>query len=166
VRSYLITTSEGCLDCINGYSVTRWSKRCLSGIPMEYVEAYRSRAGFVHPRDKKYSGPTQWRLHLRSLQACDYVIGMQCHWNALKCLSVTRLNTVWRYRRSSLGQTRYRETKWIRLDIYGSIMILMECTGVNMAFQIPLLIIDQRGVSIMYGVLPTRRVTHLRVYDA
>ena len=45
-------------------------------------------------------------------------------------------------------------------------MIFVECTGVNMAFQIPLLIIDRREVSIMSGVLPTRRVAHVRVYDA
>jgi hypothetical protein len=51
MRSYLITTFGGCLDCINDHSITRWSKRCLSGIPMEYVEAYGSRAGFVHPCD-------------------------------------------------------------------------------------------------------------------
>jgi hypothetical protein len=45
-------------------------------------------------------------------------------------------------------------------------MIFVECTGVNMAFQIPVLIIDWRGVLIMSGVLPTHRVAHLRVYDA
>ena len=44
--------------------------------------------------------------------------------------------------------------------------LFVECTGVIMAFQIPLLIIDRRGVSIMSGVLPTRSVAHLRVYDA
>jgi hypothetical protein len=35
-------------------------------------------------------------------------------------------------------------------------MIFVECIGVNMAFQIPLLIIDRRGVSIMFGVLLIR----------
>jgi hypothetical protein len=44
-------------------------------------------------------------------------------------------------------------------------MIFVESTGVNMAFQILLLIIDRRGVSIMSGLLLIRRVAHLRVYD-
>jgi len=43
---------------------------------------------------------------------------------------------------------------------------LVECTGVIMGIQVPLMIIDPRGVSIMYGVFPNRRVTHLRVDDA
>jgi hypothetical protein len=32
--------------------------------------------------------------------------------------------------------------------------VIMECTGVNTAFQSPLLIIDRREVSIMSGVFP------------
>ena len=39
-------------------------------------------------------------------------------------------------------------------------------TGAIMGFQIPLLVIDRRVVSVMSGVFPNRRVTHLRVYDA
>ena len=42
----------------------------------------------------------------------------------------------------------------------------VERTGAIMGFQIPLLVIDQRGVSIMSGVTPNRRVARLRVYDA
>ena len=34
-----------------------------------------------------------------------------------------------------------------------------------MGFQIPLLVIDRRGVTIMSGVIPNRRVAHLRVGD-
>ena len=41
-----------------------------------------------------------------------------------------------------------------------------EHTGAIMGFQIPLLVIDRRGVSIMYGVIPNHRVAHLRVDDA
>jgi hypothetical protein len=47
-------------------------------------------------------------------------------------------------------------------DVYRSTMIIVECTWVSTAFQSPLLIIDRRGVSIMSGVFPTRRVAHLR----
>ena len=35
-----------------------------------------------------------------------------------------------------------------------------------MDFQIPLMIIDQRGVSIMSTLFTNRRVTHLRFVDA
>ena len=41
----------------------------------------------------------------------------------------------------------------------------VECTGAIMGFQIPLWVIDRRGVSIMYGVIPNQGVTHLRVDD-
>jgi len=40
---------------------------------------------------------------------------------------------------------------------------IVECTGVIMGIPVPLMIIDRRGVSIMSGVFPNRRVTHLRV---
>ena len=42
----------------------------------------------------------------------------------------------------------------------------VECTEAMMGVQIPLLVIDRRGVSIMSGVIPNRRVAHLRVDDA
>ena len=35
-----------------------------------------------------------------------------------------------------------------------------------MDHQIPLMIIDQRGVSVMYTLFTNRRVTHLRFVDA
>ena len=46
-----------------------------------------------------------------------------------------------------------------------AIKIIVECTGAIMGFQIPMLVIDRRGVSIMIGVFPIRRVAHLRVDD-
>jgi hypothetical protein len=60
----------------------------------------------------------------------------------------------------------YRETKGIEYWVYG---IIEEFRGIHrdrIVFQNPLLIIVQRGVSIMSGYSPTRRVSHLRVYDA
>ena len=41
----------------------------------------------------------------------------------------------------------------------------MERTGAIMGFQIPLLVIDRIGVSVMSGLFPNRRVAHLRVDD-
>ena len=44
-------------------------------------------------------------------------------------------------------------------------VLFVECTGVIMGVQVPLLIIDRRGVSIMSGVFPNRRATQLWVDD-
>ena len=43
--------------------------------------------------------------------------------------------------------------------------IIVERTWAIMGFQIPLLVIDRRGVSVMSGVFPNGRVAHLRVDD-
>ena len=43
---------------------------------------------------------------------------------------------------------------------------IVEYVGVIMDLQMPLLIIDRRGVSIMYALFANRRVTHLRFVDA
>ena len=42
----------------------------------------------------------------------------------------------------------------------------VEQTEAIMGFQIPMFVIDQRGVSIMSGVIPNHRVARLRVDDA
>ena len=41
--------------------------------------------------------------------------------------------------------------------------VIVECAGVSMDLQVPLLIIDLRGVSIISALFANRRVTHLRV---
>jgi hypothetical protein len=46
MRSYLITTSRESFDCINRLYLNRVTEKVLLGFPMEYVEAYASRAGF------------------------------------------------------------------------------------------------------------------------
>ena len=43
--------------------------------------------------------------------------------------------------------------------------VIVECVGVSMDLQVPLLIIDLRGVSIMFALFANRRVTHLRDTD-
>ena len=49
-------------------------------------------------------------------------------------------------------------------DAYGSFdhKIIVEYVGAIMDLQVPLLVIDQRGVSIMSASFANRRVTHLR----
>ena len=42
---------------------------------------------------------------------------------------------------------------------------IVECVGVIMDLQIPLMIIDRRSVSIMSTLFMNRRVTHLRFVD-
>src|SRR3954470_20473198 len=43
--------------------------------------------------------------------------------------------------------------------------VIVEYVGVNTDLQVPLLIIDRRGVSIMDALFVNRRVTHLRDTD-
>src|SRR5664279_3971231 len=47
-----------------------------------------------------------------------------------------------------------------------SIKIFVECVGAIMGIQVPLMVIDRRGVSIMSTHSRTRRVTHLTFVDA
>ena len=69
--------------------------------------------------------------------------------------------------RWDLGQTWYRVIKGIvNNNKVQATKIFEECTEAIMAFQIPLLVIYRRGVSIMSGVTPNRRVARLRVDDA
>jgi hypothetical protein len=51
VRLYLITTFGRSFDRINCLFLNRLTEKVLSGFPMEYVEVYEPRAGFVHPHD-------------------------------------------------------------------------------------------------------------------
>jgi hypothetical protein len=51
MRSYLITTFGGSFDCINHLYLNRVTKKVSLGFPVEYVEAYEPRAGFVHLYD-------------------------------------------------------------------------------------------------------------------
>ena len=46
-----------------------------------------------------------------------------------------------------------------------TIIIFVERVGVITDLQVPLLIIDRRGVSVMSALFSNRRVTHLRVVD-
>jgi hypothetical protein len=52
MRLYLIT-SGGSFDCINRLYLNRVTEKVPLGFPMEYVQAYASRAGFVLSRDGK-----------------------------------------------------------------------------------------------------------------
>ena len=53
-------------------------------------------------------------------------------------------------------------------SFYGSFdhKVIVEYVGVITDLQIPLMIIDRRGVSIMSAVFANRRVTHLKFGDA
>ena len=51
------------------------------------------------------------------------------------------------------------------LKVLTIIEVIVECVGVSMDLQVPLLIIILRGVSIMSALFANRRVTHLRDTD-
>ena len=54
------------------------------------------------------------------------------------------------------------------MKVYGSFdqKVIIECVGTITVLQIPLMVIDRRGVSIMSALFANRRVTHLRFGDA
>ena len=76
---------------------------------------------------------------------------MMCYGTSKRDLPVTRLNKVSGYRRSNLGQVSYRWTKRIKYVVITVqlIKIFVEYVEANMGIQVPLLVIDQRGVSVM-----------------
>jgi hypothetical protein len=51
VKLYLITTFGGSFDCINHLYLNWVTEKVPLSFPMEYVEAYEQRAGFVHPHN-------------------------------------------------------------------------------------------------------------------
>jgi hypothetical protein len=65
MRSYLITTSSGYFDGINHYFRRRVTENVPPGTPVEYVEAYPPRAGFVLSHDRKILRDHSVRLHLK-----------------------------------------------------------------------------------------------------
>jgi len=77
--------------------------------------------GFVHPDDGEiYSGPSRW-YHIDT--ACKHVTRSQgCHiTERVKSTCRERDRTRYRwYQWSDLGQVKYRETKGIGYDVFGS----------------------------------------------
>ena len=59
-----------------------------------------------------------------------------------------------------------RQKELVNNDKVQTTKNFVEHRGAIMGFQIPLLVIDRRRVSVMYGVIPNRGVEHLRVDDA
>ena len=55
--------------------------------------------------------------------------------------------------------------KLLTLKVLTITEVIVECVGVSMDLEVPLLIIDLRGVSIMSALFTNRRVTHLRDTD-
>ncbi len=51
------------------------------------------------------------------------------------------------------------------LKVHTITRVIVEYVGVSTDLQVPLLIIDRRGVSIMSALFANRRVTHLRDTD-
>ena len=83
-------------------------------------------------------------------------------------LSVTRSNKVWLIpmigsRTSNTARQRELVTM---LMVHMITRFIVECVGVIMDLQVPLLTIDRRGVSIMSALFANRKVTHLRFVDA
>jgi hypothetical protein len=102
----IIAISGGGFNCINHLHVTGWLRRCLLGfqrsrsrsvnqerdLPIRVMEDTLGPLGEIHPMLQYVTRLWWWNITGTS-------------WIAI---SVTRLNQVWRYRRSNLGYCKYR----------------------------------------------------------
>ena len=82
---------------------------------------------------------------------------------------ITRSNKVWWIpmigsRTSNISRDKGKSLR--RWKVHTITRVIVEYIGVITDLQIPLLIIDRRGVSIMSILFANRRVTHLRFDDA
>jgi hypothetical protein len=136
VRSYLITTSGGSFDCINCLYLDRVTEKVSSGFPMEYVEAYASRAGFVLPHDGKILWTHSMRFH-PMLQHVTRSRG----WNIMERVTGNvgneiELGMVIPTIKSRILQVSRKQREY-EIGVCGSTTKdLRECTGVIMDIQI------------------------------
>jgi hypothetical protein len=133
------------------------------------VEAHRSRVGFVYPDDRKiFSGPSRWYCidtackHVTRSREC--IIMEWVKKLVENKIELGMVDTKW----SDLGQViiSWDKRNWLYSLLIHTITSSSSSKWVIMDFQIPLMIIDRRGVLIMSTLFTNHRVTHLRFADA
>ena len=118
-----------------------------------YMLGWRiSRLGFVTPIVEEVSlGPLGNAHHISLASiATNELVARWCITERVKRLAGNEIELGMGYRRSNLGQVTYR---WQRSNVccyvVRPIKIFVEYVGANMDIQVPLLVIDQRSVSVM-----------------
>src|SRR3954470_5678757 len=107
-------------------------------------------------------------ITLVSLQASDLITRMLYHGNEKRVHVGNEIKLGMEIPMIESRTCNISRDKGIELHAYKVhtiIEVIIECVGVNKNLKVPLLIIDQRGVSIMFTLFVNRRVTHLRDTD-
>src|SRR3954469_7719956 len=107
-------------------------------------------------------------ITLVSLQASDLISRMLYHWNEKRVHVGKEIKLVMEIPMIESRTCNISRDKGIELHAYkvhAITEVIVEYVGVSTDLQVPLLIINRRGVSIMSTLFANRRVTHLRDTD-
>src|SRR3954469_4170225 len=107
-------------------------------------------------------------ITLVSLQASDLITRILYHGNEKRVHVGNEIKLGMEIPMIESGTCNISRDKGIEIHAYKVHTItevIVECVGVSTDLQVPLLIIDRRGVSIMSTLFTNRRVTHLRDTD-
>src|SRR3954463_344022 len=122
---------------------------------------------FILMMDRYTLGPLG-DITLVSLQASDLITKMLYHGNEKRVHVGNEIKLGMEIPMIESQTCNISQDKGIELHAYKVHTItevIVEYVGVSTDLQVPLLIIDQRGVSIMSTLFMNRRVTHLRDID-
>src|SRR3954470_7782091 len=120
------------------------------------------------PMMERYTMGPLGDITLVSLQASDLVTRMLYHGNKKRVHVGNEIKLGMDIPMIESRICNISQDKGIELHAYKVHTItevIVECVGVSTDLQVPLLIIDWRGVSIMSTLFANRRVTHLRDTD-
>src|SRR3954463_2238716 len=122
---------------------------------------------FIPMMDRYTLGPLG-DITLVRLQASDLITRMLYHWNKKRVHVGNEIKLGMEIAMIESRTCNISRDKGIELHAYKVhtiIEVIVECVGVSTDLQVPLLIIDRRGVSIMSTLFANRRVTYLRDTD-
>ena len=122
---------------------------------------------FIPMTDRYALGPLG-DITLISLQASDLITRMLYHGNEKRVHVGNEIKLgmeIPMIESRTCNISRDKEIKLLALKVLTITEVIVECVGVSMDLQVPLLIIDRRRVSIMSALFTNRRVTHLRDND-
>src|SRR3954463_7520170 len=120
---------------------------------------------FFIPMTDRYTLGPLGDITLISLQASDLITRMLYHRNEKRVHVGNEIKLGMEITMIESPTCNISRDKGIELHAYKVhtiTQVIVEYVGVNTDFQVPLLIIDRRGVSIMSTLFANRRVTHLR----
>ena len=120
------------------------------------------------PMTKRYTLGPLGDITLVSLQASDLITRMLYHGNKKRVHVGNKFKLgmgILMIESRTCNISRYKGIELHAYKVHTITEVSVEYVGVSTDLQVPLLIIDRRGVSIMSALFANRRVTHLRDTD-